>query len=316
MPSGPVYQLFHVFQTQTGVISVRPGYEAPPVFQSKDDLEAYLQVNPRKDGILRADWDNKDHGGPARFGLPEDLRLVGTGAYLWTRKPGEEPVQIVAVKTHGPSNGKLAQPSFLLQNSDMLAASIGGTSVPLLRWQEMQGSLNFAYAIPGEATLKTPIAMPEGGGEELFSYFASGREYRNRLANGIKYLRNHNSPHAGAPFEPVRADLKHNPLDEPYYQPIAYFEVDNTMIDSERALISDSGTNVNILASLMIDIPESAALILFDPEGYDREMRAITRGEMFAACAAGQGSVPMTAHCKDVLSRPQGPDVKYAAPAP
>ncbi|MCC6598757.1 MAG: hypothetical protein IT559_08210 [Alphaproteobacteria bacterium] len=300
----PVYQLFHVFTAQSGILTVQPAKNAPPVFQSAYDLDNFKVKHPKKLGILRQNWDNKENGGPERYSLNPDLRLIGTGSFIWTEGSLEEPKQLVAVKTHGPSNGKLAQPSTLI-TQDMINEN---PNIINIRADSLNTSLNFAYRPADEKILFSPFMETCPKSSTVKKFNKAVEAFQNRIIEAQTYLTKQESPHAGRSIEPYYPMLIDNPSDEEYYRPIQYNNAEGEPIAVDRGLINDSGTNVNILTSVIFEVPHDTELVLFDPEGYNREMRAITRAEMISACRDEKGSVPMTAHYENIRKNPQGAD--------
>ena len=298
--SGEIYRLFNVSHetdepNQPWNISV--ANDAPLVFQDEEDRVAYDEMH-KTTSILRSNWDKH---GPKAFDLDPNLRLLGVGAFLWTQQGEDEPVQIVAVKTHGPSKGKLAQPSCLVTTNMVEQCN----PLSLLVQNHLMGTLNFAWK--KDKTLTMPVLLFSKAGDAI-----SIRDYLGRTRNAEAYS-GEDMLKDLVMMRPNKQTVEHNPLDEPYYQAIQLsndaYQCFNP--EAEQALISDSGTNVNVLFSTLTQIPENSELVVFDPEGYEREMKAITRDSMFCNYFAENVSVPMTAHCANVRARPEVLDMKY-----
>lgn len=300
MPNGPVYQLFYVFNTNTGATRIHPALDAPPVFEDAANLEEFKKQNPGKTAILRSDWEDEHDNRPDRFGILKNLRLINAGSYLWVNQPAKETIQILATGRTGEISG----PEFLIQHTEMLSADLLGESIPHIRQREIQKHLGFVLADNTSGSLKIPVIAPACQKEGLPPGFKDSLAYKEQVRRVSAHFRKSGSPYAAHVFEPAQLTFTHHQPDTENYRKILYHSPSHALAAGEKALIHDDGARLNIHTSIMVDIPENAEILLFDPQNRGRQMQALTHSDLFKLCAQGLGPSSITARNPEKVALP------------
>lgn len=286
-------------------ITVRPD---DPIVALKDKDKAQIEQESGVVAPLRKDWDNKE--ARQKYGLPENLRMIGAGGIVSVQIGGEEPLTVLFEKTAGPSKGRMAQASGLSDRNPLQTA-----------WAEIVEETGIVVVDRENRKLSVVVLEPASDRDPAFENRAEQKAFFDSLENAkkgqVETIRSQlpeDISEWDVAFARKKASL--SPEDDRYLDFVSIALPGRDRPLETRILVSDSDktANVNLLYPVRLELPEGTEIVCVDPEEFKRPVQLFTREQMLTQDFIDKkSSVPMRPYLERALAREVSPDAKADA---